>query len=1778
MTGPASGEPAAGTTRPPRTIDRRDVARSIGILLAVGLALRLIIAYLLPGSGLSFDQSAFSYWADNLREFGPFGFYDRGFFADYTPGYLYVLWLVGLAGDVFTRAGVESIPAFGGSWTGVDLLKLPPILADLAVAWLIWRMALDLGVRRKVALAAAAIFLFNPVTWFDSVVWGQVDSFGVIFLLLGVRELWRDRPERVAVFATLAAVVKPQLGILIPIVIAVVIRRYVIDPPAGQRFRLPASARDLFTARSAFRVLTTGGVAVLTATLAAAPFGLSIFGLLQQVGSAAAGYPYVSVNAYNPWALLEMNGSGVAADTRWIRDVNGGPGELGFMFGPVPAVVVGTTLLLLVIAAVAVAVARRPDRLTILVGVTVLAVAFFVVPTRVHERYLYPFFGLAAILAAVSARWLLVYAALAVASFLNLYVVITTLYPDNPGIQDWLGIGPDIRSWPSVAAIALVHLAGFIWMALQVRGGALERLAAEVQALADRGRTRIAAAAAQPRWQPDPLLEPGTAAVAVEGRTPVAPLPALVDRPWDPRDGEPPRRGDWLSPPPASQPGALASIRRALFARPRRADRSASLGREGGGRFDRLDVWVLVVLVVATLGLRTFRLAEPYSMHFDEVYHARTATEFLQYWRYGQRHDIYEYTHPHLAKYAMAAGLVAFGNNAVTGTSQLGVPVRAAALETRWDDPSLPGGRAGDRVYVATGTEVRVYDLADRSLEATVPVPGASALAVDQSGHRLYIGTDEGRVLVLDTSLQVDALRISSADPRSLDPPFSLAALGSRVTGLLVPSAGDELIVTTAVDELFALDASSGEVYGRVVLTGLLDVEPAGSANQVVADPALLPDLAVAAPLLAELLGGEAAEIESRLTSGAASVILGPAPTGSARTTLDEAIADGRLAGVGVESIPLVAAVDAQGLTFLSSRDASLSSQLELAGATGAAYVTGLDDPRLYVAAGDTVPIVRLADDASAREPYVDTTLTAPGAVTDVTFDASTNFVHILGRTPDGAVPTIYVLEPHGNAFFADARLSAQPVAWVIDAQPRYPSQDRQAILAFSEAGAVEEVDVGSNPFAWRLPGVIAGALLAGLLYALARILFRRRSVALFTGVFVLVDAMMFVQTRIGMNDVYVALFIVAAYALFAALWTGAIRGRWAFWVVMPVIGLLLGLGLSSKWVALYAVAGLGVITLARSALGRLLIVIAMIGATTVLGYMAINVPQGATSGGNLFFVLLMIGLTLVAVLATVLRPIAWTPEEVRFAVAGPVAAGIGLLALGIPLGLTDATITISGLQLSLLTIAGGLALLGGVVAAGFWVAGRFGFGPLAPSLPPGVGPPPASTPAEAGWLRLGSGWGIPAVWLAFCLGVLPIAVYVVSYLPWVALGNRITESWPAANTGQTLIDLTKSMYDYHNNLRAAHAASSPWWAWPLDLKPVWFYQGSFAGNTAASIYDAGNLVVWWLGIPAMAFCAWQAWKRRSLALTLVVIGFAFQWLTWVRIDRATFQYHYFTGLPFVVLGLGYFVAELWHGPSRGTWLLARVAAALAVVAPALLWIGKGPLCRFVRVESVNPGSQACVGNPGDLVVTARVAGLVLVMGVAIVLLIYQMLQLQRAGRAAAVAGVSSTERQRLLLLVLTGVAAWIGILAVSSLLGETVVYEARGFQSSYVALLIAIPLALIAAFVITARDARRFAMGIVFAAVLAFLVLYPNISALPLPSTVVNAYQGLLPTYLYPFQFPVNTDPAAPSVQFLAPEPILLFIALTVTAFVVGYAAWVWRIGPAPRPPRPDGLAPAEG
>ena len=326
-------------------------------------------------------------------------------------------------------------------------------------------------------------------------------------------------------------------------------------------------------------------------------------------------------------------------------------------------------------------------------------------------------------------------------------------------------------------------------------------------------------------------------------------------------------------------------------------------------------------------------------------------------------------------------------------------------------------------------------------------------------------------------------------------------------------------------------------------------------------------------------------------------------------------------------------------------------------------------------------------------------------------------------------------------------------------------------------------------------------------------------------------------------------------------------------------------------------------------------------------------------------------------------------------------------------------------------------------------------------------------------------------------------------------------------------------MYGYHNGLTAPHPASSPWWAWPLDLKPVWFYQEGLAGGTAAAIYDAGNLVIWWLGVAAMVFVSVMAFRRRSLALALIAIGFAAQWIPWARIDRAAFQYHYYTALPFVALALAYFIAEIWHGASRFTWQFARAAGAVALVLPAALWLFSRPLCAIVGVESVNPGSAACPAVIPEFVLTTRTAALAVVAGIGLFFVLRAVLAISDADRDGVgrergwyrVARDHRPGRRR-------------GAASIASLLPDTPILTLTRIPVEPIVLLAALPLAYLALGVFAARDPRRFVVGYVAAAVAWGVVLYPNIAALPLPSVIVNAYQGIMPTYLYAFQFPVST------------------------------------------------------
>ena len=100
---------------------RRRANIAIAAIVMAGVVLRLLVV---RTAGFPSDVGTFMAWAEKLASVGPARFYEPGYFSDYPPAFLYVLWLLGTVfhGDVL-RLAVKaiSIPAD----IGIVLLLVP---------------------------------------------------------------------------------------------------------------------------------------------------------------------------------------------------------------------------------------------------------------------------------------------------------------------------------------------------------------------------------------------------------------------------------------------------------------------------------------------------------------------------------------------------------------------------------------------------------------------------------------------------------------------------------------------------------------------------------------------------------------------------------------------------------------------------------------------------------------------------------------------------------------------------------------------------------------------------------------------------------------------------------------------------------------------------------------------------------------------------------------------------------------------------------------------------------------------------------------------------------------------------------------------------------------------------------------------------------------------------------------------------------------------------------------------------------------------------------------------------------------------------------------------------------------------------------------------------------------------------------------------------------------------------------------------------------------------
>lgn len=106
--------------------------------------------------------------------------------------------------------------------------------------------------------------------------------------------------------------------------------------------------------------------------------------------------------------------------------------------------------------------------------------------------------------------------------------------------------------------------------------------------------------------------------------------------------------------------------------------------------------------------------------------------------------------------------------------------------------------------------------------------------------------------------------------------------------------------------------------------------------------------------------------------------------------------------------------------------------------------------------------------------------------------------------------------------------------------------------------------------FAWRFPGIIFAALTVFLLIRFGEKLFGQFWVGAVAGLFYALDGLSFVQSRTGMNDIYITFFVVL---VFYRLYIFLIEYPKKSIKNLAWIGMASGLAASTKWTGFYVVA-----------------------------------------------------------------------------------------------------------------------------------------------------------------------------------------------------------------------------------------------------------------------------------------------------------------------------------------------------------------------------------------------------------------------------------------------------------------------------------------------------------------------------------------------------------------------------------------------------------------------------
>ena len=363
-----------------------------------------IIRFILfPIPGYQVDLNTFSSWFGTAAQYGPRIFYNVVSWCDYPPFNVYIFWGLGSIANAYSFFGTPQM---------FYLIKLLPSLFDIATTVIIF-VYLRKQTKFSTSLLVAILYVFNPAIIINSAIWGQFDSIYTFFLLLSITLFLSSKPKLSIVFLVISLLTKPQSIAVVPLIVFLIFKKY------GWKTLLKSLLSGIVTAFIVIIPFEWNNPIVFLSNI--------YFGALE-------GYAYTSVNAFNFWAFGGL----------WVR-------ETTFLFAT------GWLLFGVLVVFVLYTVHNRfhiSEKMLVLFSAFTLFFGFFMLPTRIHERYLFPALSIIALSLPFLKKMRPIYIVLSLTCFINQSYV---LY--------YLNLGTFIPAGNLVViGVSLINLVTFIYV------------------------------------------------------------------------------------------------------------------------------------------------------------------------------------------------------------------------------------------------------------------------------------------------------------------------------------------------------------------------------------------------------------------------------------------------------------------------------------------------------------------------------------------------------------------------------------------------------------------------------------------------------------------------------------------------------------------------------------------------------------------------------------------------------------------------------------------------------------------------------------------------------------------------------------------------------------------------------------------------------------------------------------------------------------------------------------------------------------------------------------------------------------------------------------------------------------------------------------------------------------------------------------------------------------------------------------------------------------------